>query len=236
MKSIESVLNEVMAEMQRAVTKFPTWPDRGLDAFAIIGEEVGELQKEVLQLTYEPHKADAERMRKEAVQTAAMALRFLMSIDEYKFEAGTQHKQTPFVWDRLVEKFDATQLLQQAQSFKSLLAGLYSACEHVSSIRSDFDLDVINTKSINDYQFVTPDDCYAIDGYASDARMLRGVSSVVATGLQHNLMSGIYTAVERLVAQYAVHKVFIIIEDQGFMDNHMRIQLAIYGLKKKVTL
>lgn len=103
MHSIEHVLNEVMAEMGRAVAKFPTWPTRGLDAFAVLGEEVGELNKEVLQLTYEPHKTTKETLKKEAIQAAAMALRFLMSLDEYDFTPGAQHQQLPFAWEPLAD-------------------------------------------------------------------------------------------------------------------------------------
>ena len=41
----------------------------------MLGEEFGELTKDILQLTYEPHKTSRESVRKEAIQTAAMALR-----------------------------------------------------------------------------------------------------------------------------------------------------------------
>lgn len=88
------VFAEISAEVERATTKFPTWPTRALDAFAVVGEECGELQKEVLQLTYEPHKSTPEAVRKEAVQLAAMAIRFLMSLDRYEYTPGPQHSQT----------------------------------------------------------------------------------------------------------------------------------------------
>ena len=58
-----------------------------------MGEEFGELTKEVLQLTYEPEKANSEALYDEAVQTAAMAIRFLMSIEMYKYTQSEQHKQ-----------------------------------------------------------------------------------------------------------------------------------------------
>lgn len=85
--------SEVMAELARATTKFPQWPTDPLHAFAVVGEEFGECQKEVLQLCYEPHKSSKEALRKEAVQLAAMSLRFLASFDKYEFKEGPQHAQ-----------------------------------------------------------------------------------------------------------------------------------------------
>lgn len=84
-----------LVEVDKAMDKFPTWPTDPLHALAVLGEEFGELTKAVLQLTYEPHKASAsvENVREEAVQTAAMALRFLMSLDEYKYGQSEQHRQ-----------------------------------------------------------------------------------------------------------------------------------------------
>jgi hypothetical protein len=84
---------EVFAEIERAVAKFPTWPTDPLHALAVLGEEFGELTKEVVQLTYEPHKSTPETVRKEAIQTAAMALRFVLSLDAYKPSPGEQHEQ-----------------------------------------------------------------------------------------------------------------------------------------------
>lgn len=84
---------DTLKEVKKAMLKFPTWPTDPLHAFAVVGEEFGECQKEILQLTYEPHKSTLESARKEAVQMAAMALRFLMSFDRYEFAPGVQHQQ-----------------------------------------------------------------------------------------------------------------------------------------------
>ncbi|AWI09988.1 hypothetical protein [Ereboglobus luteus] len=89
-----NVVDEIMAEVTRATQKFPTWPDDPLHALAVIGEEFGELTKEALQLTYEPHKSSPEAMRKEAIQCAAMSLRFAMSLDRYKHRRCVQHSPT----------------------------------------------------------------------------------------------------------------------------------------------
>lgn len=89
-----SEIEQIAAELQRAVAKFPTWPTDPFHALAVLGEEYGELQKAVLQRTYEPHKGVAmEDIRSEAIQTAAMAIRWITSIDLYRFEAGEQHAQ-----------------------------------------------------------------------------------------------------------------------------------------------
>lgn len=83
----------VMDEVKRATRKFPTWPTDPLHAVAILGEEFGELTKAVLQTTYEPHKVQDGELRTEAIQTAAMALRFLASLNRYQFAQCPQHKQ-----------------------------------------------------------------------------------------------------------------------------------------------
>lgn len=87
------VMKEVQAEMARATAKFPTWPTDPLHALAVLGEEFGELTKDMLQLCYEPHKTSRENVRKEAIQTATMALRLAMSLDVYDYKRGQQHSQ-----------------------------------------------------------------------------------------------------------------------------------------------
>lgn len=91
--SASSVLAEIEAEITRATAKFPTWPTDAVHAAGVVAEEMGELQKEVMQLTYEPHKSTKDSVRKEAVQLAAMAIRFLMSLDRYEYAPGPQHSQ-----------------------------------------------------------------------------------------------------------------------------------------------
>ena len=61
-------------------------------ALAVLGEEFGELTKDVLQMTYEPGKTNAENVRKEAIQTAAMALRFVASLDAYIYKCVEVHE------------------------------------------------------------------------------------------------------------------------------------------------
>lgn len=88
------IASEVCAELARATVKFPTWPTDPLHALAVLGEEFGELNKAMLQLTYEPHKTSAAEVRSEAIQTAAMALRLAMSLDRYQYARSEQHSQS----------------------------------------------------------------------------------------------------------------------------------------------
>lgn len=87
------VLPDVLEELQRSVGKFPTWPTDPLHALAILGEEFGELGQAVMQAVYEPEKSGVEKVRAEAIQTAAMAIRFLQSLDVYQYRACEQHAQ-----------------------------------------------------------------------------------------------------------------------------------------------
>lgn len=86
-------VDHIVAEMRRATAKFPTWPSDPLHALAVLGEEFGELTKAMLQLTYEPEKTSLEEVRKEAIQTATMALRLVRSLDQYVYKPSWQHAQ-----------------------------------------------------------------------------------------------------------------------------------------------
>ena len=90
---VTDILGEIEAELGRAMTKFPTWPTDILHAVAVVKEESGELSKAVLQVVYEPHKSTLDDVRSEAIQTAAMAIRFLASLDRYEIKPGEQHSQ-----------------------------------------------------------------------------------------------------------------------------------------------
>lgn len=81
----------VQAELAAAKAKFPTWPVDPFHALAILGEEFGELTKAVVETTYEPGKSDLADVRKEAIQTAAMALRFVENLDAYRFAPDPAH-------------------------------------------------------------------------------------------------------------------------------------------------
>lgn len=92
-KSLDYVEDLVRDEIVRAVQKFPTWPTDPLHALAVLGEEFGELTKAVLQSVYEPHKVEPLAVEEEAIQTAAMALRFVASLRAYRYSRSEQHHQ-----------------------------------------------------------------------------------------------------------------------------------------------
>lgn len=87
------LISNILDERRSAITKFPSWPTDPLHALAILNEEVGELQKAVLQEVYEPEKNSAGAVRKEALQSAAMILRFIESLDSYIYSGSAQHSQ-----------------------------------------------------------------------------------------------------------------------------------------------
>lgn len=90
----DGILSQIAAEVDRAMAKFPTWPTDPFHALAVLGEEYGELQKAVLQFCYEKHKGvTLDDIRAEAVQTAAMAIRWISSIERYSYQPGEQHSQ-----------------------------------------------------------------------------------------------------------------------------------------------
>lgn len=92
---MSAAINQVLAELERAKAKFPTWPTDPLHALAVLGEEFGELTKSMLQFTYEPHKkVTRQDIRSEAIQTAAMALRLVESLSLYDYAPSAQHRQT----------------------------------------------------------------------------------------------------------------------------------------------
>lgn len=101
--AMAEAIERILEEAKRATQKFPTWPTDPLHALAILGEEFGELTKDMLQLTYEPHKTNKDRVRTEAIQTAAMALRLFQSLNHYKYRPSKQHSQEVATgeWPRL---------------------------------------------------------------------------------------------------------------------------------------
>lgn len=93
---INQILDDIANEVVSAKAKFPSWPDDPFHALAVISEEFGELNQAVVQHVYEPKKkVEHDDIRDEAIQLAAMAVRFVMSLDshDYNFENGNQHRQ-----------------------------------------------------------------------------------------------------------------------------------------------
>lgn len=87
------LFQEIKLETAKAVKKHPLWPTDPIHALGIVTEELGECQKEILELTYEPNKTTKEALRKEALHLVATSLRFLQSLDQYKFTPAKRHSQ-----------------------------------------------------------------------------------------------------------------------------------------------
>jgi hypothetical protein len=68
--------DDVMAELEFATANFPPMRSEH-EGYAVIKEEFDELWDEIKK---NPRKRDAAALRKEAVQVAAMALRFLVDL------------------------------------------------------------------------------------------------------------------------------------------------------------
>lgn len=72
----QRALVSILTELNSAIEKHPQWPKDNIHSAAIVCEEAGELIRAALQVQYENGKF--HHMHDEAIQTGAMALRFLI--------------------------------------------------------------------------------------------------------------------------------------------------------------
>ncbi len=96
-KARGNIINDLERTLGKALRKFPEWPTDPQHAANVIGEEYGELQKALLEHTYEQDKGvTIEDIRNEALQTMAMCHRFISALDDgaYKFEPSEQYRQS----------------------------------------------------------------------------------------------------------------------------------------------
>lgn len=90
----ENTVDSIEKELKKAIEKFPNWSTDPLHAAAVVSEEVGELVKSILEYIYEPAKqVTIQDIENEAIQVAAMALRFVASVKMYEFHKSEQHVQ-----------------------------------------------------------------------------------------------------------------------------------------------
>ena len=82
MRNRKEVIQVVMRELERVEIQHPIWPNDPIHVVGIIEEEVGEAMREAINLIYFRESADRDRLQKELVQTAAMAIRALINIDQ----------------------------------------------------------------------------------------------------------------------------------------------------------
>jgi NTP pyrophosphatase (non-canonical NTP hydrolase) len=80
-KNVESI-DLLFKELRKAEAKFPGWPFDPIHAAAILSEEAGELTQAALDYFYGREKTKT-KMQIEAAQTGAMAIRFLIGLDQY---------------------------------------------------------------------------------------------------------------------------------------------------------
>ena len=75
----------IQTELRFAISTYPDWPDDIVHAAAIVAEEAGELLQVANNVRWQ-HKdgGSVAKLRKEAIQTAAMAVRFLMNLEDDK--------------------------------------------------------------------------------------------------------------------------------------------------------
>jgi hypothetical protein len=80
------IWQSIELEIRKAKKAYPDWPDHPAAQAGIVCEEAGELMQACLQWKYERSPEETvqdvqrERMRDEAIQTAAMAIRFLENL------------------------------------------------------------------------------------------------------------------------------------------------------------
>jgi len=74
---------EIIDELRRAESIHPVWPNDPIYAAAIIGEEAGEVIKAVNNAVTGKKDGKDSDYRTEAVQCAAMCIRFLKNLDNF---------------------------------------------------------------------------------------------------------------------------------------------------------
>jgi hypothetical protein len=77
---IDSTINDILGELDQALRNHPAMPTCH-DGWAVIYEELDELWDIVKK---KPSERDYQAMRKEAIQVAAMAMRFILDVCDTK--------------------------------------------------------------------------------------------------------------------------------------------------------
>ena len=77
----KQIIQQIVEEVKRAESIHPKWPSDPVHAAAILSEEAGEVVKAVNNVATK-HKGDSDYLT-EAIQCAAMCVRFLKNIDKY---------------------------------------------------------------------------------------------------------------------------------------------------------
>ena len=75
----EKILASILAEVEQAEKKHPIWPSNLIHGGAIVSGKAGEFIKAILD--YNEQKSSKYWIMREAVQTAATAIRFLKNLN-----------------------------------------------------------------------------------------------------------------------------------------------------------
>ena len=75
------IMFDILHEIQRAEHIHPDWPTDPVHAGAILAEEAGEVVKAINNVVTK-HKGDSD-YKTEAIQCAAMCIRFIKNMDKY---------------------------------------------------------------------------------------------------------------------------------------------------------
>jgi len=108
-QKVDRVIQELLFELAKANAKHGPMPDDTVHAAAILAEEAGEALKASLEFVYE-NGSDSE-IRKEAIQTGAMAIKLVLYLDRKFEEALDQEcaedpKETIIDTDREARKLE----------------------------------------------------------------------------------------------------------------------------------
>ncbi len=76
--ALQKNLADIIDELHKATEQHPKWPSDMIHQAAILSEEAGELTKAVNDHIWK--KAPLSEVRRETIQTGAMALRFLVNL------------------------------------------------------------------------------------------------------------------------------------------------------------
>jgi len=82
-KISQKTLKEVVTELEKSFEKWP-FRENIFKQLAVLTEEAGELSQAILQ--HQDENGSAENIREEAIQTAAMALKMILYIDNKGLE------------------------------------------------------------------------------------------------------------------------------------------------------
>lgn len=92
-EQLQEILEAVVKELGEAMAKHPLWPVNVVHGAAIVGEQAGELVRAALHEAYGLDNGPA--LRQEAIQTAAMAIRFLLNLGEMLGMPSVQVEDKP---------------------------------------------------------------------------------------------------------------------------------------------